>query len=123
MSDRTAARTVLRDNPVRLSELLDRHATDEVLSPQLRPLLHANHPFTALASITPDRSRVGITPDASADRPRGSDFNRRRRVSLQAAPTSEACSSAGKVVACQGRARVVIPLRSGTDVLDKLLIL
>jgi hypothetical protein len=68
-------------------QLLDRDATNEMLPPKLSPLLHTDHSFTALASITQDQARLGNTPDASANRPRGSEFNRRRGVSFHPAPT------------------------------------
>ncbi len=42
---------------------------------------------TALASITPDQTRLRNTPDASANRPRGSEFNRRKGVNFQPALT------------------------------------
>jgi hypothetical protein len=71
---RSALRIVLRDSPV---ELLDRLAGDEVLAPQLGPLLHRNHPPAAPPSSW-STTRLGTTSDVSADRPRGSTFARRR---------------------------------------------
>jgi hypothetical protein len=65
-------------------ELLDRHATDEMLPAQFGPALHVQHPFLP-ASISVDQARLGTSPDADASR--GCIFNRQKGVSIQAAPT------------------------------------
>ena len=72
--------------PRRPRQLLDRLAADEMLAPQLSPLLHLDHP---LQPPSRRRQRRGSAPPRTTPptRPRGSVFVRRRGVSFHAAPT------------------------------------
>ena len=64
--------------PRRARQLLDRLAADEMLAPQLSPLLHIDHP-SSHRSPRGKATRVGTAPDSSVAHPRGSVFTRRRQ--------------------------------------------
>jgi hypothetical protein len=70
--------------PVPPRQRLDRDATNEVLASQLGPLLHANQPLPPLAR----QREVRRPSDASARAQEGSNFDHRRGVSFQPAPTN-----------------------------------
>ena len=72
--------------PRPLADLTDRQPLDAVHAPDLRPLLHADHAL--LLARSPDQARVRTRPDEPDPAPGGSLFDRRRWVSIQAAPTS-----------------------------------
>src|SRR3954467_1659890 len=72
--------------------------------PELSPQLHANQaPFPWSRST--DRARSPARPDDPDPAPGGPLFNRRRRTSIQAAPTSE----------WQARRSLLFTRRAGAD--------
>src|SRR6185312_8555406 len=68
------------------ADLPNRDLLDPVQPPDLRPLLHADHPSSS--PIDNDRSRVRTRPDDTSPAPGGSLSDRRRWVTIQAAPTA-----------------------------------
>ena len=72
--------------PRPLADLPDRQPLDAVHAPDLRPLLHADHtpPPRPITQIKRGSGPGRTTPDPA---PGGSLFDRRRWVSIQAAPT------------------------------------
>jgi hypothetical protein len=77
--------------PRRPHQLLDLPAGDEVLAPQLRPLLHRNHPSDRLLRVALD-DKAWRPPRTSPPTPERVGFCRADGVSVYAAPTSARAS-------------------------------
>jgi hypothetical protein len=74
-------------------DLVNREPLDLLHPPDLRPAPHLEHCLPPRQSH--DLARLGITPDDTAPRSGGCDFNRPSRVIVQAAPTQPQIDGAG----------------------------